>query len=344
MPGLPAALHEVEADGEGAEDNASVMASLDSNSRLTWASVGSRAVSSVGTDDAWSVADDASLSASVVSMLRRQDAEAAEAEQAAAREADAGTEPPPWETESAAATSPRDEASMPNPEESAAATSPRDEAPTPNPEEMLRQPSLRPITQDQLVAEVKGIYAGLAMVEAKCREVDAEEMRRAEASPAGAAPLRLRHEQWKAMTVLHRTLLHEHHDFLLASHHDSASPALKALAAKHGMPGRLWKHGIHAYLELLRTHLPQSREHMLEFLSTSQQMMALLVETNPAFTDTWKECLGDLARYRMAISEDAGVRQKWTEIARGWYEQVLASDPGVGRLYHQLAVLAPDTT
>ncbi|KAF4987736.1 hypothetical protein FDECE_15319, partial [Fusarium decemcellulare] len=35
---------------------------------------------------------------------------------------------------------------------------------------MMRQPETRPISQDQLVAEVKGIYAGLVMVETKCIE------------------------------------------------------------------------------------------------------------------------------------------------------------------------------
>ena len=34
------------------------------------------------------------------------------------------------------------------------------------------QPETRPISQEQLVAEVKGIYAGLVMVEAKCIKVD----------------------------------------------------------------------------------------------------------------------------------------------------------------------------
>ncbi|CAG1964661.1 unnamed protein product, partial [Fusarium graminearum] len=37
---------------------------------------------------------------------------------------------------------------------------------------MMQQPETRPISQDQLVAEVKGIYAGLVTVETKCIEVD----------------------------------------------------------------------------------------------------------------------------------------------------------------------------
>lgn len=37
---------------------------------------------------------------------------------------------------------------------------------------LIKQPNTGPISHDQLVAEVKGIYAGLVRVESKCIEVD----------------------------------------------------------------------------------------------------------------------------------------------------------------------------
>lgn len=114
---------------------------------------------------------------------------------------------------------------------------------------MQKQPETRPISQEQLVAEVKGIYAGLVMVEAKCIEVDNKQATLA-SEPAGHP--KLNNEQWQALIALHRTLLHEHHDFFLASQHPSASPALRRLAAKYAMPARMWRHGIHSFLELLR--------------------------------------------------------------------------------------------
>ena len=40
---------------------------------------------------------------------------------------------------------------------------------------MVRQLETRPISPEQLIAEVKGIYAGLVMVEAKCAQVDAKQ-------------------------------------------------------------------------------------------------------------------------------------------------------------------------
>lgn len=71
---------------------------------------------------------------------------------------------------------------------------------------MLLQPDTRPITAEQLVNEVKGIYSGLVMVEKKCVEIIAQR-----ASAGG----KLSNDQWQALIALHRTLLHEHHDFFV---------------------------------------------------------------------------------------------------------------------------------
>ena len=235
--------------------------------------------------------------------------------------------------------------------------------------EILLQPETRPITHDQLVVEVKGIYAGLVMVEAKCIDVDekqaaaaqkAIEVRKREASTQediqGSPretrqtpsqendPFRetdLTREQWQALIALHKTLLHEHHDFFLASQHPSASSALSRLAAKYSMPARMWRHGIHAFLEVLRQRLPESLEHMLAFIYIAYSMMALLYETVPTFEDTWIECLGDLGRYRMAIEDsDQKNREVWTGVAQFWYGKAADKSPYVGRLYHHLAILA----
>jgi hypothetical protein len=202
---------------------------------------------------------------------------------------------------------------------------------------LLLQPETRPISQEQLVNEVKGIYAGLVMVEKKCVEIDNQQAR----NQAEDRQIKLSHEQWQALIALHRTLLHEHHDFFLASQHPSASPALKKLAAKYAMPARMWRHGIHSFLELLRHRLPDSLDHMLAFIYLAYSMMALLKESVPAFEDTWIECLGDLARYRMALEdEDLRDREVWSGVARYWYNKVADKNPKIGRIQHYLAVLA----
>jgi Est1 DNA/RNA binding domain len=202
---------------------------------------------------------------------------------------------------------------------------------------LLLQPETRPISQEQLVNEVKGIYAGLVMVEKKCVEIDNQQAQ----NQAEGRIIKLTDEQWQALIALHRTLLHEHHDFFLASQHPSASPALRKLAAKYAMPARLWRHGIHSFLELLRHRLPDSLDHMLAFIYLAYSMMALLKESVPAFEDTWIECLGDLARYRMAIEdEDLRDREVWSGVARYWYNKTADKLPRIGRIQHHLAVLA----
>jgi len=168
------------------------------------------------------------------------------------------------------------------------------------------------------------------MVEAKCIHVD-----------AGQSTAIQNGDHWQALIALHRTLLHEHHDFFLASQHPSASPALRRLASKYSMPARMWKHGIHSFLELLRCRLPASREYMRTFIYFAYHMMALLYETVPSFEDTWIECLGDLGRYRMAIEDDdPRERDNWAGISQYWYRMAADRAPGVGRLYHHLAILA----
>ena len=205
---------------------------------------------------------------------------------------------------------------------------------------ILLQPETRPISHDQLVVEVKGIYAGLVMVEAKCIDVDNKQSAAAqERNPMHRTQLTL--EQWQALIALHKTLLHEHHDFFLASQHPSADPALNRLAAKYSMPARMWRHGIYAFLEVLRHRLPESLDHMLAFISIAYSTIALLYETVPTFEDTWIECLGNLSRYHMAIEDDdMRDREVWSVVARFWYDKAADKNPNVGRLYHHLAILA----
>lgn len=207
---------------------------------------------------------------------------------------------------------------------------------------ILSQPETRPISEDQLVKEVRGIYAGLVMVEKKCIEIDQQQARVVKKhSEEGAELEKLKKEQWQALIAMHRTLLHEHHDFFLASQHPSASQSLQRLPQKYAMPARMWRHGIHSFLEILRQRLPDSLEHMLSFIYLTYSMMTLLVESVPAFKDTWIECLGDLARYRMAVEEsDIQDREVWAGVARYWYNQGADRNPNTGRIQHHLAVLA----
>ncbi|KAL4916829.1 hypothetical protein BDW62DRAFT_211653 [Aspergillus aurantiobrunneus] len=201
--------------------------------------------------------------------------------------------------------------------------------------EILLQVETELPTEEQLINDIRGIYAGLVMVEKKCMEYVKEQSQ---------SETKLSQQHWQVLIGIHRTLLQEHHDFFLASQHPAGNPVLKRLAEKYAMPARLWRYGIHALLELLRHKLPDSLEHMLTFIYMAYSMMTLLLESVPSFEDTWIECLGDLSRYRMAVEEaDFRERDVWAGIARYWYNKAADKNPDVGRIQHHLAVLArPD--
>ena len=159
-----------------------------------------------------------------------------------------------------------------------------DQASATQPEEpipkLLKQPDTRPITpRRSSFPRVKGIYAGLVMVEGKCIEVDNKQAAALEEGKPESHS-RLNDEQWQALIALHRTLLHEHHDFFLASQHPSASAALRQaghqvrhagahVAPRHPLvPGAACATGFRARLD-----------HMLSFIYLAYSMMALLYET-----------------------------------------------------------------
>ncbi|KAL2264998.1 hypothetical protein VTJ83DRAFT_7508 [Remersonia thermophila] len=172
---------------------------------------------------------------------------------------------------------------------------------------MIKEPDIRPIPSGQVVTQVKGMFTDLNTVTAKTRSID---------------------EAWQlfrakhALVALHRTLLHEHHEFFLASQHPSASPALRNLAAKYAMLARKRRYHsviIHDFLDLLQHSELDSLEP------------ALLAITLPAFEDAWIKRLGDPGRRRTAA--EIGDLPN-TSVVSG------KSSPTTGRLYRPLAVLA----
>ena len=82
------------------------------------------------------------------------------------------------------------------------------------------------------------------------------------------------------------------------------------------MPSRVWRHGMHSFLEVLRHRLPESLDHILAFICIAYSMVALLYERVSSFESTWIECLGDLGRYRTAIEDDMRDREGWSGVAR----------------------------
>ena len=72
-----------------------------------------------------------------------------------------------------------------------------------------------------------------------------------------------------------------------------SGPALSKLAAKYSIPANIWRHGIHAFLELLRHRLSNLLDHMLPFIYIAYSMMALLFK----FSDRYLGFPRDLQRH-----------------------------------------------
>ncbi|KAH8655627.1 hypothetical protein BX600DRAFT_385409 [Xylariales sp. PMI_506] len=143
------------------------------------------------------------------------------------------------------------------------------------------------ISIGQLKNEVDSIYAGLLLVENKCNEVLGSEL-----------PRNLTDEQYRALSSLHRALLHEHCDFFLACHHPMATSGLRSLPASYGMPQRFWHCGVVNYIELLRRNMPESEEHLIAFIHLAYPLVSGLSEMIPSFRGFWLKCLNELLCYR----------------------------------------------
>ncbi|KAF7894675.1 uncharacterized protein EAF01_010125 [Botrytis porri] len=206
-----------------------------------------------------------------------------------------------------------------------------------NKSDIMLQFKTRHISQKQLIVEARGLYAGLQMVAAKCIEVDEKLAILQGDSPV---PEPLNDKQWNALNELHHTLIYAFYDLFQVLQHPSASLALQTLPSKHFLPGRMWRHAIHSFLEVLRARLPTSHDNMIAFMNSTYSMLGIFYETVPAFQDVWIECLGDLGRFRTAVAVDnTEDKQIWNSVARYWYSKASDRAPATGRLYHHLAIL-----
>lgn len=200
--------------------------------------------------------------------------------------------------------------------------------------EMKREPNTRPVTLDQLVSEIRGIYAALVKVEDECIE---------SVSKFSEKQGSISKDEWNELLILHQTALYEFCDFFFATRHPVAakSEKLKNVITKYSMPARLWRHAIYRLLDLMRKHLSESQVYIHRFIGLAFNMITVLYENTQDLSDVWAECLGDLARFRMAIESDLTEdRALYLGIAKYWYRRSIDLDPGVGQRYHHISILS----
>jgi hypothetical protein len=102
----------------------------------------------------------------------------------------------------------------------------------------------------------------------------------------------------------------------------------------------MWYHGIYLSLEVLRRRGTGTVIFMLSFIDMAYEMLRGFNDNILDFKPTWMEILGDLARYSSALRGDGDSKRQWSRVAESWYFAAANQVPIVGRLYHQLAIVA----
>ncbi|TFK55267.1 hypothetical protein OE88DRAFT_1654050 [Heliocybe sulcata] len=117
-------------------------------------------------------------------------------------------------------------------------------------------------------------------------------------------------EKWRKMVQDHKALAEMMHNLLEISLAPSVPASLRNIPQKYNIIIRLWTHGFHKLLENLRRSSWTSVvafEHLQDFIYYAYTFYTGLLEerTLDAHRLSWLEALGDLARYRMVVTDMA---------------------------------------
>ncbi|KDQ61845.1 hypothetical protein JAAARDRAFT_55164 [Jaapia argillacea MUCL 33604] len=115
-------------------------------------------------------------------------------------------------------------------------------------------------------------------------------------------------ERWRKMVEDHKCLAEMMHNLLEISLAPSVPASLRNIPQKYNIIMRLWTHAFNKLLENLRRascRSPITFEHLQEFIYYTHTFYTGLLEeqTLAAYHSNWLECLSDLARYCMVVSE-----------------------------------------
>lgn len=192
-----------------------------------------------------------------------------------------------------------------------------------------------PVTESQIVEEIDQLYAKLSATETRCQTIVKNQ------STAEARQRPITNLQWQALSSLHRTLLYDYHDILLASQHSSAPLMIKNMPVTRGLIDRHWSIGVYAYIELLRDHPTRPVQFMSDHIYLSFHLIAALYETIPRYRSSWAQRLGDLSRFGIWLAgPDLDMELLWAAVGRHWYSKVALTTPGEGQTYQYLAIVS----
>ncbi|KAI0078154.1 hypothetical protein K474DRAFT_1706708 [Panus rudis PR-1116 ss-1] len=129
-------------------------------------------------------------------------------------------------------------------------------------------------------------------------------------APAQEVKGREEEDKWKRAISDHKELAEKMHIMLSLTSAPTLPSSLRNVPIKYNLILRLWGHAFHHLLESLRkaanppTNSQVALEHLQEFIYYAYTFYTCLLEERnlSTFRGAWVEALGDLARYRMAVS------------------------------------------
>lgn len=207
-----------------------------------------------------------------------------------------------------------------------------------------------PATKDNLLDEVKNIYASVARrqkpqgglmnkIHLIHERVNTQENLCMDFHDFFLPNQILTKQMCKDRLEAQKDLIQAYLAYFLACQHPLTTEDIAALPQGYGMEQRLLQYGIHGLLELMRNQ-SELAEDKLHFLDIAQATMTFLYQMVSQFEVTWMECLGELAGQRSAIMKKDEYCDEWTDEARLWYNKLLNKTPSVGRLYCCLATIS----
>lgn len=121
--------------------------------------------------------------------------------------------------------------------------------------------------------------------------------------------------RYTALVNLHKVLLDEFFDYVMASQLPNATPESMRSVKEKQLFARMWNNVIRL-IDYLQDRSPESLEHHLRFQILAYSRLTMMLECIPSFADKWMTCLADLARSGSSLDGDED--HTWAQSAEFW--------------------------
>jgi hypothetical protein len=149
-------------------------------------------------------------------------------------------------------------------------------------------------------------------------------------------------QSWSEDFTLHYAFLDKFHDLLLiANTSESQRPFLSDFVFKKRLQEQIFN-----FMEVLKSNLPASRDHMLFFIELAYSTMMTFLEEFPRMEGEWLQCLSSISLYRstslygLFVEED---RKLWDAVTHSWHLKSSQFWTQTGEISYYLAITAPNS-